>query len=62
MQVLFSFLKNILQDLAGFPMDKTSLLLPFKGDFQKKTGYRPQKRNDTLLYDSFICECRGCAA
>lgn len=37
MQVLFFiFLKNILQDLAGFPMDKTSLLLPFKGDFSKE--------------------------
>ena len=46
MQVLFFFLKNILQDLAGFPMDKTSLLLPSKETFQKKTGYRPQ--NETI--------------
>ena len=37
MQVLFSFFaKKILQDLAGFPMDKTSLLLPFKGAFSKE--------------------------
>lgn len=63
MQVLFSFFKKkFYRILLDSLWTKRPFSSPSKEPFQKKTGYRPQKRNDTLLYDSFICECRGCAA